>query len=84
MNITFKVKGIELDAEVSITPYIPAYTVGHPDNWAPAEGGDIEFDSLTCDGKDASFLLKSSFRDELEMAALDTAEAQRKHENRNP
>ena len=73
MQITFKCKGMILDADINITPFVPAYKSGHPDTWMPEEGGDIEFVALECEGSYAMFLLQSSFRDEIEMAALDAA-----------
>jgi hypothetical protein len=30
------------EIEIMVSPYIPAVTGGPPDNWCPAEGGEIE------------------------------------------
>lgn len=78
MKIEFCVKGLSLSAEVAVEPYVPAKTWGRPENCHPAEGGEIEFETLECNGKDAMFLLQSNFRDEIEMAALDVADKQAK------
>ena len=77
MNINFKFKGMELEAEVNVTPFVPSDKTGHPDNWMPEEGGDIEFVSLTCQGNDALFLLASYFRDDVEIAAMNEVDEKR-------
>jgi hypothetical protein len=33
---------IELTIKASVSPYVPAKFSGHPDTWAPAEGGEVE------------------------------------------
>jgi len=71
MQVTFNFKGMTLDADIDVTPFIPAYMGGHPDNWCPEEGGDIDIKSLSCGGMDASFLLKFNFCYEIEMEALE-------------
>jgi len=72
MNIEFSFLGLTLAAKVIETPYIPAQTRGKPEDCYPAEGGELEFKSLTCDGKDAMFLLNSKFlRDQIGIAAYE-------------
>lgn len=47
------ISGIPCWIEVDyIEPYTPAYTRGHPDNWEPACGGEIEF--TVCDRRQRS------------------------------
>jgi hypothetical protein len=37
-------------------PYVPARLSGHPDNWAPAEGGDGDWEILDLKGRPAAWL----------------------------
>ncbi len=37
-------------------PYVPARLSGHPDNWAPAEGGDGDWEILDRKGRPAAWL----------------------------
>ncbi len=36
--------------------YVPARLSGHPDNWAPAEGGDGDWEILDRNGRPAAWL----------------------------
>lgn len=64
MDITFRCIGLEFEADAF---YIPA----QPDSWEePGWGEEVEINSLTCKGQDASFLLASDLRDDLEAAAI--------------
>lgn len=60
MKIKFKAIGLIFDADVDYTPPTPATYWGPGDHWEPGDPGEIEFLSLTCDGKDASFLIDST------------------------
>ena len=57
-TITVRVAGIPALAGVtSYTPLTQANTsAGHPDNWYPAEGGEVEFDILDRRGRPAPWL----------------------------
>lgn len=51
------VAGIPCQIQVDhIEPYVPAYRCGHPDNWAPEEGGEVEFTVLDRRGREAPWL----------------------------
>lgn len=64
MNITFRCIGLEFEADAF---YIPA----HPDSWEEQGWGEeVEINTLTCNGRDASFLLASDLREDLEAAAI--------------
>jgi hypothetical protein len=69
MFIEFNFKGLALSAIAHVKPPVPAFMGGHPDNWEEGEEGSILIESLTCDGKDAMFLLDADFSGELEDAA---------------
>lgn len=43
---------IEVVVEYTATPYIPEQTYGLPENCHPAEGGEIEIDSVKIAGTD--------------------------------
>ncbi len=45
---------VEKEYEVSghVSAYVPARLHGHPDSWAPAEGGEVEDITVTLEGKD--------------------------------
>lgn len=70
MIVEFSAIGLEFEAIVDYYPGCEARMFCHPDNRTPAEPPEIEFKSLECDGKDASFLLDSQFADLLESAAM--------------
>ncbi len=44
-SVTYEVERgedvIELEIRGTVSPYIPAKLSGHPDTWAPAEGGEV-------------------------------------------
>lgn len=46
---TYKVLSLEITGHVS--PYVPAKTWGPPENCYPAEGGEVEIESILLDGK---------------------------------
>jgi hypothetical protein len=77
MIIDFKHSGMYFIAEVNYTPgYSGSPSYGHPDNAFPGEDSDLEFETLECDGKDASFLLDSDLEDGIFVAALNAADKQ--------
>lgn len=74
MFISFIAGGLEFAANVRFVPYVPARTMGRPEDCYPAEGGELEFDALEVDGKDALFLLASHWSDFINEAAYEAAE----------
>jgi len=43
---------LELTVEGVVEPFTPANFSGPPDNWCPAEGGDVEITSIKLDSGD--------------------------------
>ena len=71
MEVSFTYIGLEFQATVDYEPLVPAQLYGPPENCYPAEGGYAEITELSCDGKDASFLLRSNLSEELSEAAYE-------------
>lgn len=46
MNINFTVEGFEFNADVTITPYIPAKITGPWEFCYPEEGGEMDIESI--------------------------------------
>jgi hypothetical protein len=69
MFLEFEFKGLALSAIAHIKKPVEPCRRGHPDNWDEGESAEILIESLTCDGKDAKFLLDADFGGELEDAA---------------
>lgn len=42
----------EYEVSASVSKYVPAKISGPPENCYPAEGGEVEIDSITLNGKD--------------------------------
>lgn len=64
MNITFRCIGLEFEADAF---YIPA----QDDTWEePGWGEEVEINSLTYKGQDASVLLASDLREDIEAAVI--------------
>lgn len=74
MDISFPALGLTFDAEVSYSPMIPGRYSGPPENCYPDEPAELEILSLTCEGKDAMFLLESTCEEDIEQAAYEAAE----------
>jgi hypothetical protein len=78
-EITFTIERGDEELELTITghctKYVPANFRGHPDNWAPAEGGDSEIEEiLRDDGKPWSGKLTDIETKEAERALYEQAE----------
>lgn len=73
MNITFRAIGLSFEADVSYRAGCKGRTWGRPEDCYEAEPDEIEFESLVCEDRDASFLLDSSVSDELYDAAMEAA-----------
>lgn len=69
MNISFRAIGLIFDADVDYEPVIHGRYSGPPEDCYPDEGGTVEFNDLTVDGQDASFLLESSVSEDIIEAA---------------
>lgn len=44
---TFFIGDVEFEVEFSSTPYVPAKTYGPPENCHPAEGGEVEIETIS-------------------------------------
>ena len=76
MKIRFKAIGLTFEADVLYT--LPTRATIRE----PGDSGEIEFLSLTCDGKDATFLVDSPvFYDVEEGAWMGIMEARRREDN---
>jgi len=73
MKISFKAIGLSFEAEVTYTPITPGKFTGPPEDCYPDEGGDVEFETLECEGNDALFLLDSRVADDIYEAAMEAA-----------
>jgi hypothetical protein len=73
MNVTFKAIGLTFEAEIKAVLFDLSRTHGQPDNREEPDSLDVVFDSLTCNGKDALFLLDSDLLSKIEDAAHSAA-----------
>lgn len=73
MNIAFNCAGLVFDANINYMPGCPARMGGRPEDCYPEEDAELEFESLSCEGQDAMFLLESKLYDELNEAAYEAA-----------
>lgn len=51
MSVILDLNGSEVEVDYSGTAYIPANLSGHPDTWAPAEGGEVEIKAVEFETK---------------------------------
>jgi hypothetical protein len=76
MNISFTCGGLEFHAKVKYTPGDPGRLSGPPEHCYPPEAAEMEFSTLTCNGKDARFLMDSDWCNDIyeqaEIAAAET------------
>ena len=64
MRVTLKMRiEVEVLVEADVTPVTPAITTGHPDNWAPAEGGEVDVISVRLDQPGERITLPDSILD---------------------
>ena len=69
MQITFVHIGLTFTAECDYQPYVRGYIAGPPEDCYPDEGGAATITALSCNWKDASFLLGSDICEALDEAA---------------
>lgn len=77
MHITFNAIGLNFDAEISYTPATPGRYSGPPEDCYPDDPAELEILSLTCEGKDAMFLLDGTCFEAIEQAAYEAADSYR-------
>jgi hypothetical protein len=60
MNFDYEIENEEgevvatLSVDAIFSPYVPAKRSGHPDDWCPAEGGELKDVWVYLDGKDVN------------------------------
>lgn len=70
---TFKLGDAEFEVEFSATDYIPAKTYGDPENCHPAEGGEVEIESILVGGIEMIDFLNETTLSKLEQMASESA-----------
>lgn len=70
--MNFSVFGLDFEADIERTPFVPAKTDGPADLCYEAEGGETEIRALTCNGHNAMYLLASDLEDEI-ISAIEAA-----------
>jgi hypothetical protein len=73
--VDINVLGLDLEATGYYTPGDPGRLSGPPEKCYPPEASEFEFHTLTCEGKDAMFLLDSTMDDDIHMAAIEAYES---------
>lgn len=71
MKITFPALGLKFEADVEFYPGEREHVSGPPDSWEPGTPDEVDFETLSCDGNDALFLLDSKVAEQLIEAAID-------------
>ncbi len=67
-------KVIELEITGSVSPYVPAKTWGLPENCYPAEGGEVEIETILHEGKKWEGELTDSEREKVEELLTEAAQ----------
>lgn len=70
---TFYIGDVEFEVEFSSTPYTPDKTSGPPENCYPAEGGEVDIESIMIGGFEVSDVISETVRDKLQMMAEEAA-----------
>ena len=70
---TFYIGDVEFEVEFSSTPYVPARISGPPENCYPAEGGEVEIESISIGGFEVSDVISEDTRDKLQNLAEEAA-----------
>ena len=63
---TFYIGDVEFEVEFSSTPYVPARISGPPENCYPAEGGEVEIESICIGEFEVSDIISDSVRAKLQ------------------
>ena len=70
---TFYIGDVEFEVEFNASPYIPAKISGPPENCHPAEGGEVEIESIAIGGFEVTDVISESVRDKLQIMAEEAA-----------
>lgn len=63
---TFYIGDVEFEVEFSSTPYVPAKISCPPENCHPAEGGEVDIESIMIGGFEVSDVISESVLDKLQ------------------
>ena len=69
-------RGLDLEGTATFYPGRPGRTFGPPEKCYPDEPAEVDVDTLTCEGKNALFLLDSSLSDEITSAIEESFEVE--------
>lgn len=70
---TFYVGDVEFEVEFNSSPYVPAKISGPPEHCYPAEGGDVEIESIFIGEFEVSDVISEATRDKLQDLAEEAA-----------
>ena len=70
---TFYIGDVEFEVEFSSTPYVPAKISGPPENCYPAEGGEVEIESICIGEFEVSDIISDSVRQLLQTKCEEAA-----------
>lgn len=70
---TFYIGDVEFEVEFSSTPYVPAKISGPPEHCHPAEGGEVEIESICIGEFEVSDVISETVRDKLQKMAEEAA-----------
>lgn len=56
MGVLLDLNGTEVEVDYTASVYIPQNLSGHPDNWCPAEGGEVEIEAVEYETKGKAFI----------------------------
>ena len=70
---TFYIGDVEFEVEFSSTPYVPAKISGPPEHCHPAEGGEVEIESICIGEFEVSDIISDSVRELLQTKCEEAA-----------
>lgn len=70
---TFYIGDVEFEVEFSSTPYVPAKISGPPEHCYPAEGGEVEIESIFIGEFEVSDVISEATRDKIQGLAEEAA-----------
>lgn len=83
-EVQFSWRNLDFVATGIYTPGDPGRYSGPPEKCHPAEAAEFEVQTLTCEGKDAMFLLDSTFAEEIMDHIVEAYEADLYHDDEPP
>jgi len=70
---TFYIGDVEFEVTFSSTPFVPAKTYGPPENCHPAEGGEVEIESISIGEFEVSEVISESVNFRLQQMCQEAA-----------